>query len=176
MIGIPAGMTEIAMHSTVPIVVADATREDMPLILANTAFCKMTGRTEDEVLGRNCRFMQPQGGAGPATARIRAFLEDPGVEDGNFILPNERKDGSRFLNLLYLVKIRDDEQTRLVLGSQFDISAESMDQLRAYGNALQADLDAMNTALQTAGFRAMSQDTDLDETLAYVETYRRMLD
>ena len=37
---------------------------DMPIIYVSQEFCKMTGYTEMEILGRNCRFLQ-----GPGTSR-----------------------------------------------------------------------------------------------------------
>ena len=40
------------------ITLADPDLEDMPLVYANKAFEKMTGYTMEEVIGKNCRFMQ----------------------------------------------------------------------------------------------------------------------
>jgi len=40
------------------VTIADATAEDLPLVYVNPAFEKMTGYSSDEVLGRNCRFLQ----------------------------------------------------------------------------------------------------------------------
>jgi PAS domain-containing protein len=38
--------------------IADATKNDYPLIYVNETFCAMIGYTSKEVLGRNCRFLQ----------------------------------------------------------------------------------------------------------------------
>lgn len=43
---------------TVGITIADAGLPDMPLIYANPAFAAITGYRCDEVVGRNCRFLQ----------------------------------------------------------------------------------------------------------------------
>lgn len=40
------------------ITIADCSQPDMPLIYINKGFCKMTGYSRDEVLGKNCRFLQ----------------------------------------------------------------------------------------------------------------------
>ena len=40
------------------ITITDALHEDNPIIYANTAFRKITGYTKEEILGRNCRFLQ----------------------------------------------------------------------------------------------------------------------
>ena len=150
-VGLPKGFIDVALSSPVPIVVADATLPDMPLVMVNDAFCKMTGRSQSEMLGRNCRFLQPQAGAGPAPARIRDFLSEKTAIEGNFILPNLRSDGTQFLNLLYLAKILQNDELRFVLGSQFDISTESIDQLKGHGTRLEQDMRKMDGELEAAG-------------------------
>ncbi len=40
------------------IVLAAPRQPDCPLVYANAAFLRMTGYAEEEVLGRNCRFLQ----------------------------------------------------------------------------------------------------------------------
>ena len=51
-----------------PMIVTDPHRPDNPIIFANNAFIAMTGYRPEELLGRNCRFLQ-----GPET--------DPGTVD-----------------------------------------------------------------------------------------------
>ncbi|MGT2512924.1 PAS domain-containing protein [Sphingomonas panni] len=41
-----------------PMIVTDPNLPDNPIIFANPAFLSMTGYGGDEVLGRNCRFLQ----------------------------------------------------------------------------------------------------------------------
>ncbi|EWG99912.1 PAS domain S-box protein [Halomonas sp. BC04] len=53
------------------ILMADASRHDLPLVYANEAFYRMTGYTPDDVLGRNCRFLQGDGTDPAAIDRIR---------------------------------------------------------------------------------------------------------
>ena len=40
------------------ILIADASRPDIPIIYCNPAFEKLTGYSGEEVIGRNCRFLQ----------------------------------------------------------------------------------------------------------------------
>ena len=58
-----------------PMIVTDPHAPDNPIIFCNDAFTFMTGYTEQEILGGNCRFLQ-----GPETDRsvvdqIRAAVE-----------------------------------------------------------------------------------------------------
>ncbi|KQQ32535.1 hypothetical protein ASF58_24345 [Methylobacterium sp. Leaf125] len=54
-----------------PMVITDPRLPDNPIVYVNDAFVKLTGYARDEILGRNCRFLQ-----GPETdpgdvARVR---------------------------------------------------------------------------------------------------------
>ncbi|MBZ9673731.1 PAS domain-containing protein [Mesorhizobium sp. B2-1-8] len=127
----PAAVTDRAMpdlkelaaiafqRTRMPIVVTDATQKDFPIVLANQSFLNLTGYKANEVLGRNCRFLQGAATAPAAIAEIRAGLrEDRAV---NVELLNYRKDGSAFWNQLHLSPIHDDDG-RLVyhFASQID--------------------------------------------------------
>jgi PAS domain S-box-containing protein len=41
----------------------------------NEAFCRMTGYARDEIVGRNCRFLQGPDTDPAALARIRAAMQ-----------------------------------------------------------------------------------------------------
>ncbi|KAK0358975.1 hypothetical protein LTR94_033141, partial [Friedmanniomyces endolithicus] len=48
-----------AVHSTrMPMIITDPRLPDNPVVFANGAFCRLTGYERDEILGRNCRFLQ----------------------------------------------------------------------------------------------------------------------
>ena len=52
-------LKERALESTAEgVVISDCTQPDMPIIYVNNAFTAMTGYTYDEVVGKNCRFLQ----------------------------------------------------------------------------------------------------------------------
>ena len=91
--------------AAVPIVVADATAPDLPVIYANRAFERLTGYSRDEVLGRNCRFLQ---GEAPNAAGLKLLREALAAGRGCTVaLENRRKDGSRFVNELHVAPIHD---------------------------------------------------------------------
>ena len=41
-----------------PMIITDPRQDDHPIVFANDAFLGLTGYKRDEVLGRNCRFLQ----------------------------------------------------------------------------------------------------------------------
>ncbi len=76
------------------IVIADATRSELPILYANPGFERLTGYTADEILGRNCRFLQ-----GPDTDPIAINELRAAVAEGRsakVVVRNYRKDGSPF--------------------------------------------------------------------------------
>jgi len=103
------------------IVVTDARQQDEPIVFANDAFLKLTGYVRDEVLGRNCRFLQGPGTDPAQIAKIREALA--AGRDVNVEMLNYHKDGTPFWNALYLSPVRDDSgEVVYHFGSQFDVT------------------------------------------------------
>ena len=169
------------------IVVCDPNLPDCPIIYANPAFYRITGYSEEEVIGRNCRFLQ---GPGTNPRHIKALRE--AIETGKAInveIVNHRKDGSRFVNELHLSPIfGDDGEVRYIFGIQHDVSAREQfarDAERARraaerANAEKSDFLAfMSHEIRTPmngvmGTISLLLDTTLDaEQHAYAETARR---
>lgn len=87
------------------IAISDPCQSDCPLVYVNEAFLKMTGYTEQEVMGRNCRLLQ-----GPDTdpAAIQELREAVAEERACQVsLLNYRKDGTTFWNELTISPVRD---------------------------------------------------------------------
>ncbi|MEM9575935.1 MAG: PAS domain-containing protein [Pseudomonadota bacterium] len=108
----------IAGQMNIPISLVDLDRPDCPLIYVNPAFERLTGYRVQEVLGRNCRFLQ-----GDKTDRktvsmigesVRSFL--PSVST----LTNVKADGTAFNNLLIIRPMMLNNGRRILFGSQFE--------------------------------------------------------
>ncbi|MBX7496601.1 PAS domain-containing protein [Qipengyuania sp. 6B39] len=141
---LPTGLKGIFERSGVSLSIADYEAEDCPLIGVNQAFCDTSGYAPEEVLGRNCRFLQPNNDAGPVRERMRHFLADPDTTDERFIVPNVTRDGRPFLNLVYLAKLAQSGTVRLVLGAQFAIDPGKTRDPDLYDRALAEDLRQLN--------------------------------
>ena len=58
------------------ITIADPNLPDCPLMYVNEAFCSMTGYTREEIIGRNCRFLQGPDTDPASIARIRTAIKE----------------------------------------------------------------------------------------------------
>ena len=124
------------------IVVAEQEGEDNILIYANAAFERLTGYAIDDILYRDCRFLQGDDREQPALAAIRQALKDgrPCRE----IIRNYRRDGSLFWNELSLTPVFNEaEQLTYFIGIQRDVTAEV--------EALEAEVRRLREALEAKG-------------------------
>ena len=58
--------------SRMAMIVTNPRLDDNPIVFANDAFCRLTGYPRDEILGRNCRFLQGPDTDPAKVARMRA--------------------------------------------------------------------------------------------------------
>ena len=78
----------------------------MPLVYVNAAFERITGYTQAEALGRNCRFLQGGDRAQEGLETVRTALAVQ--QDALIRLRNYRKNGELFFNQLSLAPVRDE--------------------------------------------------------------------
>lgn len=113
--------TQAIRHARLALCLADPRLPDNPIVFANEAFSRLTGYATDEVIGRNCRFLQGEDTDGAAIERIRAAIRESRVDTVELV--NYRKDGSRFVNALQIGPIYDvDGRVRYYFGSQLDVT------------------------------------------------------
>jgi PAS domain S-box-containing protein len=91
--------------SRMPMCLTDPHQPDNPLIFCNAAFEQLTGYSQDEILGRNCRFLQGDGTDREVVAQIRRDIA--AGEDIHQELLNYRKDGTPFWNALFVSPVVD---------------------------------------------------------------------
>ncbi|WP_338728477.1 bacterio-opsin activator domain-containing protein [Haladaptatus sp. DJG-WS-42] len=116
-------LKERAMNEApVGIAISDATQPDNPLSYVNDSFVEMTGYTEAEILGRNCRFLQ---GEDSDQAAVTAMREAIAAEEEVVVeVKNYRKNGELFWNRVNIAPIRDaDGEVRYFVGFQNDVTA-----------------------------------------------------
>ena len=104
-----------------PMILTDPNLPDNPIIFANTAFVELTGYSVDEVVGRNCRFLQGPNSDSEIISEVREAIShatDVAVEVLNY-----RKDGSSFWNALFVSPVFDDHGKLVYFfASQLDCS------------------------------------------------------
>lgn len=101
----------------IAVTVADPDCDDHPLIYANPAFLELTGYAADEVLGRNCRFLQGPGTNDADLEPLRARMSRSRY--GSACMLNYRKDGSEFFNMLVLESVRIHRDKTILVGCQY---------------------------------------------------------
>lgn len=107
-------------------IVTDATKADNHIIAVNQAFEKLSGYSEAEILGQNCRIL-----SGVATsAASRAILHNAiEARAPAFVtLVNYRKDGEPFDNAVMVAPVYDEFGTlAFFLGTQLKVESGSLD-------------------------------------------------
>lgn len=86
-------------------VLSDPSLPDNPIVYASDGFCRLSGYRRQDVLGRNCRFLQ-----GPGTDQAALNVIRQGLAEGRDIsvcLLNYRADGSPFWNQFFLGALKD---------------------------------------------------------------------
>lgn len=85
------------------ILITNALKPDNPVIYVNPAFEKLTGYTEEDVLNKNCRFLQDTDRDQKALDKLRKAIKEG--ESCLVTLRNYKKDGTLFYNDLYITPI-----------------------------------------------------------------------
>lgn len=111
--------------SKVGTIVTDPALGDNPIIYANQTFMEMTGYERDEVLGRNCRFLQGPESSAEDIKNMRNAIKNK--QKTLLTLRNYRKDGSVFWNRLAITPVHVGEKLYFI-GTQTDITIERKQQ------------------------------------------------
>jgi PAS domain S-box-containing protein len=126
------------------IVIVDMRLPDIAIIYVNPAFERMTGYSPQEVLGKNCRFLQGKDRNQPQIDTLRRCIK--AGESCTVILRNYRKDGTLFWNELNISPLYDKHNTLThFIGIQTDITNRKIaeEKLQEARAQLQAVLDAV---------------------------------
>ncbi|VAI30427.1 unnamed protein product [Triticum turgidum subsp. durum] len=100
-------------------VITDPRLPDNPIIFASDSFLQLTEYSREEILGRNCRFLQ-----GPETDRATVRKIRDAIDNQTEVtvqLINYTKSGKKFWNLFHLQPMRDQKgDVQYFIGVQLD--------------------------------------------------------
>jgi PAS domain S-box-containing protein len=132
------------------ITISDARLPDNPIVYVNEGFERLTGYSKDDILGRNCRFLQGTDTDPAAVTKIRS-----GIREGRATtleLLNYKKDGTPFWNRLSVTPVRNSSQDIThYIGVQSDLTQlktteaalrQTKGQLESAYGELKKDLEA----------------------------------
>lgn len=112
-------------------VITDPSLPDNPIIFASQGFLELTGYMVDDILGRNCRFLQ-----GPKTDQKMVQTLRAGIirgVDTSVCLLNYRANGEEFYNQVFLAALRDQsDQIINYVGVQVEVSSLSLSSIYIY--------------------------------------------
>ncbi|KAG7373053.1 two-component response regulator [Nitzschia inconspicua] len=101
--------------------ISDPTLPDNPIVYVSQGFLDLTGYQLDQVLGRNCRFLQ-----GPGTDQSAVDVIRKGISEGidtSVCLLNYKADGTPFWNQFFVAALRDAENNVVnYVGVQCEVS------------------------------------------------------
>jgi PAS domain S-box-containing protein len=158
-----AQLAFIAVERTrMPMVVSDPRLPDNPIVLANSAFLTMTGYSAEEVIGRNCRFLQGPDTDPASVDQIRAAIADN--RELTIELLNYRRDGKPFWNQLFIDPIFDDAgRLAYHFASQIDVTEKRrVQQMEAteHGLLMEVDHRAKNALALVQGIVRLTRSDD----------------
>jgi len=139
--------------------ISDIADPDAAIVAVSPAFARETGYEPDEVLGRNCRFLQGPGTSTEQVALIRRALAT--ASSVNVSLLNYRKNGDTFINNFLLTPLRRADSTVAyfvgVQNCDADLAADR--RRRLAGAAFLDDSDVPRRPLGAPPPRTLSLET-----------------
>lgn len=143
--------------------ITDPSLQDNPIVFASDDFLSLTGYAREDVLGRNCRFLQ-----GTETSQEKVQEIRKGLATGNDVsvtLVNYTAEGTPFWNKLFIAALRD-AQDNIVnfIGVVVKVTSPELDDPE-YGKKL----PIMNDSLDDADFETGSASMVDDESMTAIE-------
>ncbi|KAK9846465.1 hypothetical protein WJX81_004557 [Elliptochloris bilobata] len=125
-LSLPASLQQPLMRLAQSFALSDPSLPDCPIVYASQGFLALMGYPREQVLGRNCRFLQ-----GPGTCPAELELLREGLAAGRAVtvnLLNYQYDGTPFMNHLHVAQIRNSAgKVTYLVGVQLDVTAPGSD-------------------------------------------------
>lgn len=145
------------------LIITDQQLPDHPIIFCNAAFEKLTGYAPQEVLGRNCRFLQGNDTGQKYIQQIRECIA--AGSHCTVAIRNYRKDGTVFWNELVLSPVKtEDGQVTHYIGIQKDITQQMagrdarLDRVNLLSHEIKTPLTTIKSTLQVLHQRGVQVD------------------
>lgn len=107
------------------IIITDALKKDHPIIYLNAAFKKLTGYSEEEILHKNCRFLQADDRDQDSIKLLQHAVKNG--ESCQTEIRNYKKDGTLFWNELNITPVKNSNNVVThFIGIQNDITERKM--------------------------------------------------
>ncbi|GAA5974553.1 hypothetical protein JCM5350_001186 [Sporobolomyces pararoseus] len=149
---------------------------DCPIVLASPAFSALTGYTQEEIVGRNCRFLQGESTSPESVNEIRQAIKEQ--RPITQLLLNYDKSGAPFFNLLCIVPLFSPTGELIYfIGGQTDVTGAlgSGSRLALPGrnpyplatvstNSSEIDLSAFSPVVQTTSAYSSNSASNLADT------------
>ncbi|BGP24549.1 white collar 1 protein [Rhodotorula toruloides] len=122
-----------AVDMSCSFVVVDAQKFDQPIVYASETFGKLTGYSTEEIVGRNCRFLQAPGDQQVIQGEKRRYTDGNAAhhlrqhivrgEETQVSLINYHKNGKPFINLVTCIPVSYDDSGDIsfFVGFQVDL-------------------------------------------------------
>jgi PAS domain S-box-containing protein len=153
-----------------PMVVTDPNQPDNPIAFVNRAFLDLTGYREEQVLGRNCRFLQGEQTDPHTVEEIRGALREQRAVAVDIL--NYKADGRPFWNGLFIGPVFDEAGKLLYFfASQMDITRRRVSEqsylqaqkMEAIGQLTAGLAHDFNNLLQVVGGNLELAAADLND-------------
>ena len=120
---IPYLLTTILDECVNGVILSDPDLPDSPIVYANKAFETLTGYSQEETIGFNCRFLQANDQNQEASKQISEAMKNQ--ESIEVTIRNYKKDGTLFYNRLKITPLLD-KKGRIIyyLGVQYDMTEQ----------------------------------------------------
>lgn len=147
--------------------IADLKAPDEQLVYVNRAFLELSGFRKEDILHKNCRFLQGNGTDQETRRRIRDSINRR--ESCYFDIINYRYDGTPFWNRLCLIPITHQEEVRYYVGVQQNITEKKE---RSLEKGLYDFLATQQASNEVARFikNPLVNIINSSRTLAYLST------
>lgn len=154
-------------HMRSGVCISDPNLPDNPIIFVNKAFEKMTGYTEEEVMGKNCRFLQGEKTNQPALDVLRQAIKDK--KPCHVVLENFKKDGTPFINQLDISVVYNEKGEAIqFVGLQYDITEKIHQQIEL---AKQKEIAMTASKMAALGEMAGSISHEINNPLMVLRTH-----